>query len=495
MTKNADIPVKYSFDNKKRDIIPVLGQGAIKIDARAQALQEEYSRDVREFIGKTKGKKASLDAAIPISDIAEFLKTSFSSKDVSGISAGDGPEKEESEEETEQEKERRLLLEKAEKQKLEHEIKSAEEKISSTLKKKYANDIPEFSQDGEIAEKQSLILCDMMDKIAASGASDGLMEITNIAFALYMDTESGQKGQASPEQIDSAIAEAKSFMSKGELSPALSKLALGKQSYDEYQGLLVKKTQFDYTKSCEKQLNKTAPKNLSDEELLLKYREAGSGLKYIFRTLTSEEDKQIIAEYNKRLEEQGNQDDLDFVKMVGSSNPIAQLLDKLLDTNKFDNMLEQDLIGQRLALLNKLGKLENTGNKVKTNVTEGKISDKPSVLKLEDSTKKPVKDSNSIAPNFEVQKVHIDQNTGLVKNVEIPAYKELKIYENHSIGIGRDKNTIKGPNPNAKETHIVAKIDRDGQIQNYVVYKPNPKNPTGFAEYKRVDLSGDPHYN
>ena len=34
ITNNVDLPVKYSFDDKKRDIVPTLGQGIIQTDSK-----------------------------------------------------------------------------------------------------------------------------------------------------------------------------------------------------------------------------------------------------------------------------------------------------------------------------------------------------------------------------------------------------------------------------------------------------------------------------
>ena len=35
----------------------------------------------------------------------------------------------------------------------------------------------------------------------------------------------------------------------------------------------------------------------------------------------------------------------------------------------------------------------------------------------------------------------------------------------------------------------------DGKVSNYATYEPNPKNPSGFQEVKRVDVTGRPHRN
>lgn len=59
---------------------------------------------------------------------------------------------------------------------------------------------------------------------------------------------------------------------------------------------------------------------------------------------------------------------------------------------------------------------------------------------------------------------------------------------------GRGRNKLE-PDPSAPGPHSTWKIDVDGDARGYVEWKPNPKNPWGFDEVKRVDLKGDSHYN
>jgi RHS repeat-associated protein len=51
------------------------------------------------------------------------------------------------------------------------------------------------------------------------------------------------------------------------------------------------------------------------------------------------------------------------------------------------------------------------------------------------------------------------------------------------------------PDQSAGGPHTSYKTNANGKVRNYVVYTPNPKNPTGFDERKRVDLEGGAHVN
>lgn len=57
---------------------------------------------------------------------------------------------------------------------------------------------------------------------------------------------------------------------------------------------------------------------------------------------------------------------------------------------------------------------------------------------------------------------------------------------------GRGKNHIK-PDGNAKGDHSSFRRNDNGEITNYVTYEQNPKNPSGFQEVKRVDVTGGGH--
>lgn len=59
---------------------------------------------------------------------------------------------------------------------------------------------------------------------------------------------------------------------------------------------------------------------------------------------------------------------------------------------------------------------------------------------------------------------------------------------------GRGKNYLK-PDEKAEGDHTVFRSDKDGGVFKYETYKQNPKNPTGFDSSKRVDMTGDPHFN
>ncbi len=59
---------------------------------------------------------------------------------------------------------------------------------------------------------------------------------------------------------------------------------------------------------------------------------------------------------------------------------------------------------------------------------------------------------------------------------------------------GRNANKL-GPDPKAEGPHSTFKADKDGKITNTATYQPNAKNPKGFDESKRVDISGKSHVN
>jgi len=50
------------------------------------------------------------------------------------------------------------------------------------------------------------------------------------------------------------------------------------------------------------------------------------------------------------------------------------------------------------------------------------------------------------------------------------------------------------PDPEASGAHTTFR-ESNGKVTNYVEYKPNPRNPSGFDEVKRVDVSGGSHQN
>ena len=60
-------------------------------------------------------------------------------------------------------------------------------------------------------------------------------------------------------------------------------------------------------------------------------------------------------------------------------------------------------------------------------------------------------------------------------------------------GGGRGANNLK-PDPNATGPHSTWKTDADGNITGHAEWKPNPQNPSGFDQAKRVDTQhANPH--
>ena len=77
------VPVKYSFNEKSRDILPTIGKGNLDVDS----IEGILNRDIDKHIGNTHIEKASLDAKIPVSDILEVIKPK------TGVNSGDSDEK------------------------------------------------------------------------------------------------------------------------------------------------------------------------------------------------------------------------------------------------------------------------------------------------------------------------------------------------------------------------------------------------------------------
>ena len=59
---------------------------------------------------------------------------------------------------------------------------------------------------------------------------------------------------------------------------------------------------------------------------------------------------------------------------------------------------------------------------------------------------------------------------------------------------GRSANRV-APNPRAGGPHSTIKRDADGNTSNTATYEPNSRNPSGFQETKRVDVTGKSHRN
>jgi hypothetical protein len=47
----------------------------------------------------------------------------------------------------------------------------------------------------------------------------------------------------------------------------------------------------------------------------------------------------------------------------------------------------------------------------------------------------------------------------------------------------------------ARGPHSTFTTDPQGRVTGHAEWQPNPKNPSGFDQAKRVDMKGDPHYN
>jgi len=62
-------------------------------------------------------------------------------------------------------------------------------------------------------------------------------------------------------------------------------------------------------------------------------------------------------------------------------------------------------------------------------------------------------------------------------------------------GGGHAANRLK-PDPAAEGAHSTFKRDpQTGKVTGQAEWQPNPRNPSGFDQAKRVDVTGDPHFN
>ena len=59
---------------------------------------------------------------------------------------------------------------------------------------------------------------------------------------------------------------------------------------------------------------------------------------------------------------------------------------------------------------------------------------------------------------------------------------------------GRAKNKLT-PDPRAEGPHSTYRTGPDGKTSNYATYEANPRNPSGYQEVKRVDVTGRSHRN
>lgn len=68
------------------------------------------------------------------------------------------------------------------------------------------------------------------------------------------------------------------------------------------------------------------------------------------------------------------------------------------------------------------------------------------------------------------------------------------LVHNCPTGGGRGANNLK-PDPKAEGPHSTFKRGEDGKVSGHAEFQPNDKNPSGFDQTKRVDVTGKPHTN
>ena len=59
---------------------------------------------------------------------------------------------------------------------------------------------------------------------------------------------------------------------------------------------------------------------------------------------------------------------------------------------------------------------------------------------------------------------------------------------------GRSSNDLK-PDSKAEGAHTTFKTDANGNVTNHATYEPNSKNPSGFDQKQRTDVTGGSHYD
>jgi hypothetical protein len=84
---------------------------------------------------------------------------------------------------------------------------------------------------------------------------------------------------------------------------------------------------------------------------------------------------------------------------------------------------------------------------------------------------------------------------GAASSADIEAYSKAGVVPATAArGGGRAANKLR-PNTAAEGAHSTFRTDVQGNITGHAEWRPNPRNPSGFDQAKRVDLTGDPHYN
>ncbi len=97
------------------------------------------------------------------------------------------------------------------------------------------------------------------------------------------------------------------------------------------------------------------------------------------------------------------------------------------------------------------------------------------------------------AGNFGLNVVALAPGLGVIKSAD----EAIGLAKAASKKGGRAKNKLK-PDPNAQGAHTTFKMDAKGNVTGHAEWKPNPQNPSGFDQVKRVDTQhahSRPHKN
>ncbi|WP_375331624.1 hemagglutinin repeat-containing protein [Candidatus Tisiphia endosymbiont of Temnostethus pusillus] len=81
------MPVVCNFNERSRDIMPVIGKGDIRLTAEGSKIPDSLGRDINCHIGNTNSEQAGLNATVPISDMVEFIQQKITSDDKKIVSS------------------------------------------------------------------------------------------------------------------------------------------------------------------------------------------------------------------------------------------------------------------------------------------------------------------------------------------------------------------------------------------------------------------------
>ncbi|MCU0661991.1 MAG: hypothetical protein MUC50_06660 [Myxococcota bacterium] len=143
-------------------------------------------------------------------------------------------------------------------------------------------------------------------------------------------------------------------------------------------------------------------------------------------------------------------------------------------------------VGAAIKLVRGADKVNDLRKAEKT--TEAAVNTARTADKVKDATTTAKATQNTPAPTA-------DGGTPKVEGGAPKTEKPASTTGDSSGGAGRGGNKLK-PDPSATGEHTTFKRDpQNGKVTGHAQWKPNPQNPSGFDEVKRVDVTGGPHRN